>query len=49
MVVLDKYGLSFYSENLVAHARIDASKAVEQMKEVVNTIKKFKQKLTLIR
>ena len=45
MVVLDKYGLSFYSENLVAHARIDASKAVEQMKEVIKTFNEFKQKV----
>lgn len=43
MVVLDKYGLSFYSEELVGHCKIDASKAIEQMKECNDALEQLKQ------
>ena len=41
MVVLDKYGLSFYSEELEAHCKIDASKAIEHIEEIRNILKEL--------
>lgn len=43
MVVLDGYGLSFYSEELVAHCKIDASKAIEVLKECHDALEQLKQ------
>ena len=41
MVVLDKKGLSFYSDELVVHCKIDASEAIEQIKEIRKKLKEL--------